>query len=52
MENNNQADSEKVGVLISNLKLLSGEVNKNFNIDRIIKVMEEINIGVTELRSK
>lgn len=52
MENNNQADSEKVSVFITNLKWLSGEVNKNFNIDRIIKLMEEINIGVTELRSK
>lgn len=52
MENNNQTDSEKVGILISNLKWLSGEVNKNFNVDRIIKLIEEINIGVTELRSK
>lgn len=52
MENNNQADSKKVGVFISNLKWLSGEVNKNFNIGRIIKLMKEINIGVTELRSK
>ena len=52
MENNNQADSEKVSVFITNLKWLPGEVNKNFNIDRIIKLMEEINIGVTELRSK
>lgn len=52
MENNNQTDSEEVSVFITNLKWLSGEVNKNFNIDRIIKLMEEINIGVTELRSK
>lgn len=52
MKNNNQADSEKVSVFISNLKWLSGEVNKNFNIDGIIKLMKDINIGVTELRYK
>nr|DAM33074.1 MAG TPA: hypothetical protein [Bacteriophage sp.] len=52
MENNNQADSEKVCVFVNNLKWLSGEVNKNFNIGRIIKLMKEINIGVKELKAK
>ena len=52
MENNNQADSEKVGVFISNLKWLSGEVNKNFNIDGVVRLIEDINLGVKELGAK
>lgn len=52
MENNNQADSEKVGVFICNLKWLSSEVNKNFNVDGIIRLIEDINLGVKELSAK
>lgn len=52
MESNNQADSKQADVSILNLKWLSGEVNKNFNVDGIIRFIEDINLGVKELNAK
>lgn len=52
MEDNKSLTNKQANALLINLKWLSIEVNKNFSVSRVVKSIEDINIGIKELRSK
>ncbi len=52
MEDNKLLNNKQSNTQLHNLVWLSREMNKNFNVDGIIRLIEDINLGVKELRSK
>lgn len=52
MKDNKSLTNKQANASLINLKWLSIEVNKNFSVSRVVKLIEDINIGIKELRSK
>jgi hypothetical protein len=52
MEDNKPLNNKQSNAQFHDLVWLSGEMNKNFNVDGIIRLIEDINLGVKELSAK
>ncbi|MDU5697114.1 MAG: hypothetical protein E6004_00165 [Haemophilus parainfluenzae] len=52
MEDNKPLNNKQPNAQFHNLVWLSREMNKNFNVDGIIRLIEDINLGVKELSAK
>lgn len=52
MEDNKPLSNKQSNTQFNNLVWLSREMNKNFNVDGIIRLIEDINLGVKELSAK
>lgn len=52
MEDNKLLNNKQSNTQFHNLVWLSREMNKNFSVSRVVKSIEDINIGIKELRSK
>jgi hypothetical protein len=52
MEDNKLPNNKQSNTQFHNLVWLSREMNKNFSVSRVVKSIEDINIGIKELRSK
>ena len=52
MEDNKPLNNKQSNAQFRNLVLLSREMNKNFNVDGIIRLIEDINLGIKELNAK
>jgi hypothetical protein len=52
MEDNKPLNNKQSNAQFHNLVLLSREMNKNFNVDGIIRLIEDINLGIKELNAK
>lgn len=52
MEDNKPLNKKQSNAQFHDLVWLSGEMNKNFNVDGIIRLIEDINLGVKELSAK
>lgn len=52
MEDNKPLNNKQSNAQFHDLVWLSGEMNKNFNVDGIIRLIEDINLGVKDLSAK
>ena len=52
MEDNKPLNNKQSNAQFHNLIWLSRGMNKNFNVDGIIRLIEDINLGVKELSAK
>lgn len=52
MEDNKSLNNKQSNTQFHDLVWLSREMNKNFNVDGIIKLIEDVNLGVKELSAK
>ena len=52
MEDNKSLNNKQSNTQFHDLVWLSREMNKNFNIDGVVRLIEYINLGVKELSAK
>ena len=52
MEDNKSLNNKQSNTQFHDLIWLSREMNKNFNVDGIIRLIEDVNLGVKELSAK
>lgn len=52
MEDNKSLNNKQSNAQFHDLVWLSREMNKNFNIDGVVRFIEDINLGVKELSAK
>lgn len=52
MKDNKPLNNRQSNTQFRNLVWLSREINKNFNIDGVVRLIEDINTGVKELSAK
>jgi len=52
MEDNKSLNNKQSNTQFHELAWLSREINKNFNINGVVRLIEDINLGVKELSAK